>query len=181
VAPPRRRLLWAVLTVIGVVGACAFPAALLAGLLVRSNSGADRPSAAVDSVMHGMERPGPADPAEVATELGPYLTVEHYSELRGRLLNLRSQLLDNWAVLERGEVAENGTADDRATVTVEYRVSATLPGRSSPTTTEFHRWTFQTVKLGRFGDGGWKVDAVDIPDICVTYLHCAGPGRVGEQ
>ncbi len=174
---PRRRRRWVLfaLPVVLLVGLVAVPVAVFVmAATLRASEGAGSPLAAVVGAMGGLDRWG-ADDELVG--VGRYISSEHFDEVRGRLIELRHQLVNRGyaAVMEIGPAQERRTADDRATVIVEYRVSATLPGQTLSADSEYHPWTFQTVLASRFHGGGWKVDAIDAPDICGTYLRCTGP------
>jgi hypothetical protein len=104
--------------------------------------------------------------------VGRYMSSAHWDEIRARVLELRRQLVEQpyGADLELSQAQVVMLSDDRATVTVQVRASTQFDGGFIHG--EWHPWTFETVNEHGFSSG-WKVDAINGPDLCGTHLRCS--------
>jgi hypothetical protein len=96
----------------------------------------------------------------------------NFDDVRARVLELRWQLVERPYVADL-EVSHDDTemsSDDRATVTVQVRAVAQVD--RGVVQGEWHPWPFETVNE-RGLSGGWKVDAINDPDLCATHLRCS--------
>ena len=154
-------------------GCCLLPVAAWAGWNTLAASQAGRtPYEAASAALNSLEKPGDPDFLEVIV----YLCDDHEDALRARLATIRDQLATDDGTF-RLDISGHRTAThgDQATVTVDVGLIWTVrdPERGPLFLhTEPEVWTFTTtLDPGFLGIGrGWKVCAVDVPDLCETYI-----------
>ena len=168
--PVRWRWLCVGVSVCWLVAAVAVaPAGWLVKETVKASKGGETPKLAVFGAMEALDRWADDDLGE---ELR-CLSARHADQLRTQLGQLRHQILSMGDVrMETHNYQTSMTSDDKATVTVDVRASLAVPGHQGLwADTEFHEWRFATVKAWGLSSG-WKVDAIQAPDLCRIYFRC---------
>jgi hypothetical protein len=172
---PRLWLWIPLCAVVLAVTCCALPLAGWAVVTtIRASQAADTPTRAANAVIDSLDEYYDENLTRVLT----YLADGPSDELRTELVDVRRKLSSEGTSYRLVISATRETqADDGVTVTIDVAIVSDIGtnGRALFIRTQDEPWTFHTVNdQGLFSlTKGWKVDAMEIPDICTVYYeHC---------